>query len=138
MESLLNRSWSIFSLTSKSTTLPSLTITVRRPNRCFFRRARASSNSVASPSLTPCGRSTTEFSLSTVTATTPPELCTLGAGWRTHREAEMPRPEDWLPRPRKNCPPLGEVVPYVTSFDETHHQGPRGIHSSQGIGRSLA
>src|SRR5262245_56912903 len=60
----LSKSWSTFSLTSTSTTLPSLTITVSRPNRCFFRRARASSSSVASRSLTPGGKPVIEVGLS--------------------------------------------------------------------------
>src|SRR5215472_17311568 len=64
IESLLSRSWSTFLLISTSTTLPSLTITVSRPKRCSFRRARASSNSIASRSLTHGGRPTTELSLS--------------------------------------------------------------------------
>src|SRR5262245_51335244 len=64
IESLLSRSWSISSLTSTSTTLPSLTITVSRPKRRSFRRARGSSTSIDSRSLTYGGRPLTELGLS--------------------------------------------------------------------------
>src|SRR5262249_33521488 len=61
---LLSKPWSTFSLTSTSTTRPSLTTTVSRPNPCIFKRARASSSSLASRLLTPGGKPVTEFGLS--------------------------------------------------------------------------
>jgi hypothetical protein len=74
IESLLSKSSSTFSLTSTSTTLPSLTITVSGPNRCSFNACKRVEQEHRVSVADPWGRST-EFNQFT-SHSLHPYLCT--------------------------------------------------------------